>query len=512
MNLTMKPTAHIAHPAATELETKEPFKAFDQPQVVTRRDILKGVGSLASLAALSLPGLGQTEASYLPSPKTETAGLLLKAAHPSELRKSLLELRKDKSLRDYDLRTVKLPSGEFAIVAKKHDDLRLVGMTSSSSLPPVEVGSAADLARIELGSSSNLSEVTKKAAELRACRAAGSGAGSAIWSVDIYQRLPGVYSLTAKTTLSLGEASQWLNVFGRALPEISPPLRPTILEETWSPPLIGSKRLEQEERYRQLVREDRYLVPNLETIPGVVEAAVQRLYESDRLKESEKVGVSVTNVRTGRCVGLNLKDQFQIASIVKNFVAWGILDGVERKKIVFSPELANDLQQMLQNSKNDATNRCFDRLGGPHALQRLVMDRFKNFGFGTEIVEKIPPGGTTYKNKSTPIALSNLLTAIFHRKSLPAEVIYDLTALPGPDRFLNRTPGGLVNESHSHGKTGTTAKLSGDISILEIPIRNSVLIVPITILIQGPRGDNDRRSRCFGEISKAVVDEILRVS
>lgn len=107
------------------------------------------------------------------------------------------------------------------------------------------------------------------------------------------------------------------------------------------------------------------------------------------------------------------------------------------------------------------------QVGGPKAVQRILKQQYPGIFERTNIVEFIPAGGRTYRNKASAHDYSRFLFALWKDRLAGAREIQRLMSLPGSDRIYKGAelvPAG----THVINKTGSTARLCADMGILNV--------------------------------------------
>jgi beta-lactamase class A len=245
-------------------------------------------------------------------------------------------------------------------------------------------------------------------------------------------------------------ASQNWTVIGDAEPRrasVTPPAAPT----------ARRNRMTNTERTRE--------IHNLE---AAVENYIDRLRQEGKLAPDERTGWSVYDFTTGeKLVTINEDEQFQTASMVKPFIAAAYFARVEQGKLVYGSQSRRHMQRMIQHSNNASTNWVMRQVGGPQAVERILKHQYPSIFQDIHLVEYIPPGGRTYRNKASVHDYSRFLYAIWKEEIAGAREIKRLMALPGPDRIymgVHDVPRG----TRVYNKTGSTARLCADMGILSV--------------------------------------------
>jgi beta-lactamase class A len=203
-------------------------------------------------------------------------------------------------------------------------------------------------------------------------------------------------------------------------------------------------------------------------LEAAVEDYIKRLRQEGKIAPDERTGWSVYDFTTGeKLVTINEDEQFQTASLVKPFIAVAFFHKVEQGELVYGSESRRHLELMIQHSNNAATNWVMRQVGGPQAVERILKRNYPGIFRGTKLVEYIPPDGRTYRNKASLHDYSRFLYAVWKEDIAGAREIKRLMALPGPDRIYMGVPG-VPQDTQVYNKTGSTARLCGDMGILNV--------------------------------------------
>ena len=196
-----------------------------------------------------------------------------------------------------------------------------------------------------------------------------------------------------------------------------------------------------------------------------LEEYINGLRSKGLMAKDEKTGWLVIDLTKGETiVDINVDSPYQAASMIKPFIALAYFQLLKEEKVVYGPKSRRKLEAMIQHSNNAATNWVLKQVGGPKAAQRILSKHYGHLLHETSIVEYIPSGGRTYRNKASAKDYGRFLVALW-RKQLPhGDEIRRLMALPGRDRIYSGTP--IPRGTLVYNKTGTTARLCGDMGIL----------------------------------------------
>jgi beta-lactamase class A len=216
-------------------------------------------------------------------------------------------------------------------------------------------------------------------------------------------------------------------------------------------------------------------------LESVVSRYIKGLRRQGRLAADERTGWSVFDFTTGqKLVTINEDVQFQAASLIKPFIAAAYFHRANRGDFIYGTKSRYHMRRMIHASNNYSTNWVMRQAGGPRAVQRILRVHYPGIFRDTKIVEYIPAGGQTYRNKASVHDYSRFLYALW-KKTIPgASEIRRLMALPGSDRIVTGVDD-IPQGTKVYNKTGSTARLCGDMGILTVKGPNG-RIYPYTIV------------------------------
>lgn len=203
-----------------------------------------------------------------------------------------------------------------------------------------------------------------------------------------------------------------------------------------------------------------------------IEEYIKQLRRKGKLRGDEKTGWMVYDLnRDISLVNINADQTFQAASMIKPFLALAFFHEVRQGTLKYGPQSRKKMEAMIQRSNNSATNWVMRQVGGPAKCQRLLTQHYHNLFKQLHIVEYIPKGGRTYRNKALPSDYIRFLRALWNDELPSSKEIRRLMSLPGRDRLYYGTP--IPQGTLVYNKTGTTAHLCGDMGILAPKTKNS---------------------------------------
>jgi beta-lactamase class A len=206
----------------------------------------------------------------------------------------------------------------------------------------------------------------------------------------------------------------------------------------------------------------------IRNLEAAVDAYIKGLRRKGQISEDERTAWSVYDFTTGeKLVTINEEAQFQAASLIKPFVAAAFFHRVENKELIYGPKSRRHMERMIHYSNNPSTNWVMRQVGGPQAVQRILEQHYPGIFRATSIVEYIPAGGRTYRNKASARDYSRFLYALWKGNIAGSREIKRLMSLPGPDRIFTGAESVPVG-TQVLNKTGSTARLCADMGILNV--------------------------------------------
>ncbi len=193
---------------------------------------------------------------------------------------------------------------------------------------------------------------------------------------------------------------------------------------------------------------------------------VQQLRHDGVVDRDERTAWVVYDLTADRTlVAINSDTPLQCASMIKPFVALAFFHEVERGRFIYGPRSEAQMEAMLQRSSNESTNWFIDQIGGVARTRKILRTHYGEMLPDVELVEKIPPGGGTYRNKASAEDYTRFLRALWRDELPHSDEIKRLMNLPGGDRIYKGVPE-IPAGTAVYDKTGTTARLVGDVGIL----------------------------------------------
>ena len=211
-----------------------------------------------------------------------------------------------------------------------------------------------------------------------------------------------------------------------------------------------------------------------------VNAYIQQQRRKGRIRPDEMTSWSVYDFKSGRkLVSINEDVPRQAASMIKPFVVAAYFYQMQKagSHLRYNSKARNMMELSIRNSNNWATNQLMKEVArsagthSPRSVERILKQNAPAIFQNTRIVEFIPAGGRTYKNQASAHDYSRFLYALWNDMLPESKEIRKLMALPNHDRIKDGAHG-VPTRSIVYDKTGTTARLCGNMGIVEARARN----------------------------------------
>jgi beta-lactamase class A len=209
-----------------------------------------------------------------------------------------------------------------------------------------------------------------------------------------------------------------------------------------------------------------------------VNALVKRLRAKGVIRPDERTSWSVYDFTSRKkLVAINEDVPRQAASMIKPFVAQAFFYQASKSRSVrYTSDVRRNMERMIRRSSNTATNRLMSIVsrnagnGGVRSVERVLKQHAPGIFRETRIVEKIPAGGRTYRNLASAHDYSRFLYALWNDQLPYASELRAIMALPNRDRICDGVKS-VPSTVKVYDKTGSTARLCGNMGIIEAPGR-----------------------------------------
>ncbi len=247
-------------------------------------------------------------------------------------------------------------------------------------------------------------------------------------------------------------------------------------------------------------------------VDSELETQIERYIKSLRGKgsiyRSEKTAWVVYDFSSGKkLASINENSQLQAASMIKPYLALAFFHQVKAGRIIYGSKSRRHMELMIQKSNNESTNWIMKQTGGPSATASLLKRHYPSLCQQLHLVEYIPAGGRTYRNRGSAGDYTRFLQALWKRQLPESNEILRVMGLPGIDRLYSdarQVPSG----TRVYNKTGSTAMCCGDMGILVARGKNGRTYPYLVIGII----ENSTRTTSYGSWISRRADVIREVS
>lgn len=193
------------------------------------------------------------------------------------------------------------------------------------------------------------------------------------------------------------------------------------------------------------------------------------------IKPDEKTAWSVYDLKKRKkLVSINENNSYQSASMIKPFIALAYFykHKYDKKNFRYTHRIRTKMEAMIRHSNNHATNFFIRALSKkpkhqrPAEVEKILKHHAPGIFQQTRIQEYIPPNGRTYRNKASARDYSRFLYALWHDELPNSRELKRLMSLHNSDR-LSVGVAIVPPRTKVYDKTGTTARLCGDMGIME---------------------------------------------
>lgn len=254
--------------------------------------------------------------------------------------------------------------------------------------------------------------------------------------------------------------------------------------------------------------------PEIITLNATILRYLSDLRRTGRLAANERTAWLVYDFTSQRYLAsINAGLPYQSASMIKPFIALAFFNKVREGTLQYTAYHRVRMEAMIQRSDNQATNYFIalldqtSRRSGPAEAEYTLKRRQPGIFRHTRIVERIPAGGRSYRNRASALDYHRFLMALWHEQLPYAAELKRLMHLPNRDRIYTEAAG-VARQTQVFDKTGTTAQLCGDMGILVARGRDG-RSYPYTFIGIIEKG---RSARDYGGWKEARGDVIRAVS
>ncbi len=232
-----------------------------------------------------------------------------------------------------------------------------------------------------------------------------------------------------------------------------------------------------------------------------IEQYIEQMQDSGKIAQDETVAWFVYDlINKKELVMINENLPLQSASMVKPLVALAFFHKVKNGELEYTEKCKRYLVSMIQRSRNYTTNWIMEQIGGPKEVNKILLENYGDIFHHIDIVEYIPLDGTTYRNKASASDYNRFLCALWNNTLPYSEEIKRLMALPkgGP-------LGDYPYSATVMNKTGNTARLCGDMAILEVKSKKGTFAYTLITIIE--KKQNAEYYAGWKRVKKSVIRE-----
>ncbi len=235
---------------------------------------------------------------------------------------------------------------------------------------------------------------------------------------------------------------------------------------------------------------------------------VKRQRLEGRISANEQTAWSVYDFHAGKkLVSINEYQALQGASMIKIFVAlaYFYLHKQSPSQYPYGWSQQQMMEKMLVKSSNTATNTILKWCGGPANVvsicQRASGNRFPHLS----LVEYIPKGGKTYRNRASALDYSRFYYDLWHDRLPMSWELKRILSVKNHDRITTEQ---MAYDVTVYDKTGSTGMLCGDAGIVQFGYEGNAYTF-IGILERRRKAKNygpwiTARSKAMREVSDLV--------
>ncbi|MDG4555222.1 MAG: serine hydrolase [Candidatus Competibacter sp.] len=216
----------------------------------------------------------------------------------------------------------------------------------------------------------------------------------------------------------------------------------------------------------------------MNALTASIDNHIKYLRLSGRIAANERTAWLVYDFTSRQYLtAINAGIPYQSASMIKPFIALAFFYKVLEGRLHYTPYHRMRMEAMIQYSDNSATNYFIrllnqtSRRTGPAEAERTLKRYHPGIFRHTRIVERIPSGGRSYRNKASALDYHRFLYALWYNQLPFSNELKRLMNLPNRDRVYTGADG-VARQTWVFDKTGTTARLCGDMGILVAQGRN----------------------------------------
>lgn len=206
------------------------------------------------------------------------------------------------------------------------------------------------------------------------------------------------------------------------------------------------------------------------TLENQLNSTIAQMRTQGRISYDETIAIAVSDLSTQqKLVGIRDDIPMQCASMVKPLVIQAYLYCHYLKDAKIYPlnsKIRKEMRGMIVDSNNTFTNYIIKRLGGPQGVQWMLRKEAPNVFRDIQIVENIPAGGKTYRNKASASDYLRFMHALWYNQLPGSDFMKELMVIKNHDRISVRTKH-LPQSARIYDKTGSTSMCCGNFGMID---------------------------------------------
>jgi len=249
-------------------------------------------------------------------------------------------------------------------------------------------------------------------------------------------------------------------------------------------------------------------------LPEIVAAEICKLRNTRHLLNTDDISIHIHDLSRDETV-VNIKaDRVRnAASLIKPFVMLTVYDLAFQNKLGLTDSIETQIYKMITVSNNQSTNSLIRLVGNGSTARGLekINATIKKYGFrDTYLVEDIPEGGRTYRNRTSAYDLSEYFRKIYKRSIISphySQKMIDVLL----DNHVRRieTPVLVQDGVPVADKTGYVCGTNGDSGIVFLRnINRNASDYVVSIIIENPyrptNGWGRRKTEVIRHLSNVV--------
>jgi len=249
-------------------------------------------------------------------------------------------------------------------------------------------------------------------------------------------------------------------------------------------------------------------------LPEIVAAEISKLRNTRHLLNSDDISIHIHDLKKDETV-VNIKaDRIRnAASLIKPLVMLTVYDLAFQNKLCLTDSIETHIYKMITVSNNESTNSLIRLVGDGSTVRGLekINATVRKYGFrDTYLVEAIPEGGRTYRNRTSAYDLSEYFRKIYKRSIISPHYSQKMIDVLLDNHVRRIETAVLVQDGVPVAdKTGYVCGTNGDSGIVFLRnINRNASDYVISIIIENPyrptNGWGRRKTEVIRHLSNVI--------